>query len=1113
MDANPVFYDASGKRRRQFTLAVAVFIALLLLSAGLFAATIIAASPEPALPFQVERPPASQPSAIERGAKRVGRAIVRQGRWLVNGRPARQTELAVAFHAPWDTSSAASLQRHIDELDWLVPGWISVTGPDHRWTLFDDRAGRQIIAHAVRRPKVLPMVQNALNGDWDSAGAAALLRSPAARKQLLDRLEAFLVANKADGAFFDIENLPASSQRDYRRFLQEARARFAPHGWLIAMAAPVGDPNWRLQAYAPLVDKLFLMAYDEHYPEGDPGPIASQAWFVSTLATGLKGLPLHKVVVAIGSYAYDWTKSQSPADTPSLEEAMLIAHESGAMPRFDPASGNLTFAYEEGGKQHELWMLDAASFHNQMLAVRAAGVSAVALWRLGTEDPSVWQIFGRSHRAGADVRAIQTIPAGTDVDIEGAGEVLRVGSTPVQGLRRLTLDRNGLVTNEEFTRLPLPFSIERAGYRPGMIALTFDDGPDPEWTPKILDILKAKRAPAAFFIVGENALTWRDLLEREVREGHEVGNHTYTHPNLGQTGNAVTRIELNATQRLVQAFTGRAMRLFRAPFFGDAEPTTADEIVPVQIAQSLGYLSVGLHVDPGDWKRPGVQAIVDRTLAGVMASNEERSGNIVLLHDAGGNREQTVEALPIIIDQLRARGYQIVPVSRLIGLTTAQVMPALTPDEQAAARTDLYLFTALGALQTALKWIFAAAITLGVARALLFSGLALWQARREDREDKPVIRGDRFVSVLIPAYNEARVIEASVRRVLASIAVRLEVIVIDDGSKDGTGDIVERAFKDEPRVRLLRLENGGKARALNHGLAIARGEFIVALDADTQFPRKTIARLARWFEDPRIGAVAGNAKVGNRVNLVTRWQALEYITAQNLERRALARLDAITVVPGAVGAWRAEALRQVGGYPPDTLAEDQDLTIAIQRAGWKVRYDQDAVAFTEAPETFRALAKQRFRWAFGTLQCLWKHGGPVLRTGRPRGLALVGLPQAALFQVGFTAISPVIDLALLFSILSTVMRVQAHGWVQTETDLFLMAGYWLAFTAIDVLAASIAFALSTRERWRLMWLLIPQRIGYRQIMYYVVLKALTAAVRGPRVGWGKLERSGRVKTA
>jgi cellulose synthase/poly-beta-1,6-N-acetylglucosamine synthase-like glycosyltransferase len=481
----------------------------------------------------------------------------------------------------------------------------------------------------------------------------------------------------------------------------------------------------------------------------------------------------------------------------------------------------------------------------------------------------------------------------------------------------------------------------------------------------------------------------------------------------------------------------------------------------------------------------------------------------VLLHDSGGDRSQTVAALPAIITGLRARGYKLVPVSTLAGLSRDQVMPLLSKSDRLAAETDLALFSMLGAIVITLRWLFAVAISLGIARALFLAGLALSQARREARRIPPAIDADRFVSVLIPAFNEARVIEASVRRVLASEQIRLEVIVIDDGSRDGTGDIVERAFANDPRVHLLRLENGGKARALNHGLALAKGEVIVSLDADTQFEPMTIARLARWFADGRIGAVAGNAKVGNRINVVTRFQGLEYVTAQNLERRALGRLNAITVVPGAVGAWRAETLRQAGGYPGDTLAEDQDLTIAIQRAGWQVRHDQSAVAWTEAPESFGALAKQRFRWAFGTLQCLWKHRG-ILRDGRPLGLALVGLPQAALFQIGFAAISPVIDLALVLSIAGTALSIHQHGWDQTQTDVAKMLAYWIAFTTIDLLSGVVAFALERRETWRLIWLLIPQRIGYRQVMYYVVLKALTAALRGPRVAWGKLERSGRV---
>jgi cellulose synthase/poly-beta-1,6-N-acetylglucosamine synthase-like glycosyltransferase len=404
-----------------------------------------------------------------------------------------------------------------------------------------------------------------------------------------------------------------------------------------------------------------------------------------------------------------------------------------------------------------------------------------------------------------------------------------------------------------------------------------------------------------------------------------------------------------------------------------------------------------------------------------------------------------------------------------------------------------------------LSILFSVAIVLGIARAIALTALA---AHPPDAPPPAAAPGMR-ISVLIPAYNEARVIEASVRRVLASIGVAIEVIVIDDGSGDGTAAIVARAFADDPRVRLLALANGGKARALNRGLAVATGGIVVALDADTQFEPETIARLARWFADPAIGAVAGNAKVGNRVNLVTRWQAVEYVTAQNLERRALARLGAIMVVPGAVGAWRRAALDRVGGFPVETLAEDQDLTIAVQRAGWRIANDPEAIAWTEAPQSFRALARQRFRWAFGTLQCLWKHRA-ILRERKPRGLALIGLPQAWLFQIAFSLVSPVIDLAFLFSLVMTWGRVRQHGWAQTQTDLGWMAFFWTLFVAIDLACGWAAFRMDTRERRFPAFLLVAQRFVYRQLMYWVVLKAVGAALRGRWVGWGKLERTGRV---
>lgn len=1076
---------------------------------GLFATSIVSTSAGSPLPFTVERPPVRDLGQLAHDTRRDVSHVLRRASWLAKAAPAVGSPLAVGFHAPWDDASAASLGRHIGDLDWLVPAWVSVTGPTHVVTRYPDLGARQIIAASTAHPRIVPMVQNAIQGEWDGPGIARLLADPAARTRLLDNLEAGFVGDKigVEGIFFDFESLPAAAQPNYLAFLKEARARCERHRWRLAIAAPVGDSDWNLRAYAAVVDRLFLMAYDESDPDHEAGPIASQPWFVETIARDTRGIPPQKLVIALGNYAYDWSKSGT--DATSVEQALLTAHESNARPRFDTATGNWTFRYDGGGELHTVWLLDAVSLHNQMLATRALGINAFALWRLGTEDPTVWKIFGRGHPGSVDPAAITTMPAGTNVDIEGAGEILHVGSTPVPGLRSVTVDRRGLIVDARFVRLPLPYAIERAGYRPGLVALTFDDGPDPNFTPAILDILKAKHVPATFFVIGENALPERGLLRREIAEGHEVGNHTYTHPNLGEATARKTRLELNANQRLFEAFTGRAMKLFRAPYFGDAEPTTTDEIDPVTVAQALGYLTVGLHVDPADWRRPGVAAIVQTTIDGVEGATTERSGNVILLHDGGGDRSQTIAALPQLIEVLRARGYRFVPVSELIGLSPAQVMPTLSPDELAASKTDLALFDLIDVFLVSLKWLFVIAITLGIGRALTLSALAIWQARREAGVIRPAIDPDRFVSVLIPAFNEARVIEASVRRVLASRDVRLEVIVLDDGSSDATSEIVRAAFGDEPRVRLLTLVNGGKARALNHGLTLATGEIMIALDADTQFEPDTIARLARWFVDPAIGAVAGNAKVGNRVNLVTRWQALEYITAQNLERRALARLDAMTVVPGAVGAWRASTIRGVGGYPADTLAEDQDLTIAIQRAGWRIMYDQDAIAWTEAPESFPALARQRFRWAFGTLQCLWKHRA-VLATGRPRGLARIGLPQAIVFQVLFAAVSPVIDFALIASIVATALSVQAHGWAATQHDVVRMGIYWLAFGAIDILAGVVAFGLEANERWRLLWLMLPQRFGYRQIMYYVVIRAITSALRGPSVGWGKLERSGRV---
>jgi len=1136
-----IFYDPSGRRRKRFTLAIAMFVLLNILTvAALFATIRVVPAQEPlpvALEHGVPQPPPKL-SLLTRTTRRFNQAI----RVLLGTQPptARQVgarkatavaaamskPLYVGFYTPWDENSTTSLQRHIGDLDWLAPVWATVTGPNHQFNELPDRNGRAVVTSAPRRPLILPVVQNFANGQVDPGGIRSLLADARARRHFLDQFEAFLVANHASGAVFDFEELDPPGQFNYLQLLREARARFLKRGWLVTVAVPVAE-QWNYRAFATVADKLFVMAYDEHSNDGPPGPIASQQWWASNVAAAVRQIPRGKAIVTIGNYAYDW--HDNGGDPENVEEAWVDAADSQAAPVFDRVAGNSTFAYDdENGHPHTVWVLDAASAFNELTLLDRAGLHEVALWRLGAEDPGLWSIFGRNVRTPRNASGLTQLaagdlnrPEGTNVDIEGQGEILRITALPTPGERKLTFGPNGLLANVDFVQVPRGFTITRTGYRPGLVALTFDDGPDGRWTPRILDILKTMHVPATFFIVGENALTERGLLERMISEGHEVGSHTYTHPNLATVDQTRTLFELNATQRLFQAFTGRTLKLFRAPFFGDAEPTTADEILPVWDAQNRGYISVGLHVDSEDWQRPGVPTIVNNVLARIQTappncdnnSESQCSRNIVLLHDSGGDRSQTLAALPIIINSLRSRGYRFVPVSELAGLSPEQAMPPLSRSDHFAAGVDLALFESLGFGIRALGFLFALAITLGIARALVLTGLGLLSAWKDMRRPRPPIDPEVFVSVLIPAFNEERVIERSVMHVLSSENVQLEVIVIDDGSKDRTSEIIEKAFADDPRVHLIKLENGGKARALNHGLALARSEIVIALDADTQFEPGTIARLARWFaSDDRLAAVAGNAKVGNRINIVTKWQALEYITAQNLERRALARLGAMTVVPGAIGAWRKQAILEVGGYPPETLAEDQDLTIAVQRKDWNVAYDQGAVAWTEAPQTLKQLARQRFRWAFGTIQCVWKHKR-VIADGWPRGLAFVGLPQTITFQLLFALISPIIDLALVLNIFWTVSSIHEHGYTAVKGDLQHVALFWILFAAIDLTAGLIAFALERRENWRLMLWLIPQRFGYRQVMYYVVIKAVVQALRGPRVGWSSIARSGKVQVA
>ena len=1022
----------------------------------------------------------------------------------------REKPLTIGFYANWDDSSFSSLKNNVQSLDWVVPSWLYLQGNSMDLKVTLDQKSLDLVRREKPGAAILAMIQNSSITKWDGPNLARLLADPERRRERLTSVLAFIEEHKLQGLVVDFEQIPDDAHKDTLTFLSEVHAAFKAKGLIVAVAAPFDDPHWNYKAYAKACDYLILMGYDEHWADSLPGPVASQSWFSTRLAARMRDLDPAHTIVAIANYGYDWTVGGHDAEELTFQEAILAARDSKVSIDLDSETLNPRFSYLEDGSAHRVWFLDAVTAYNHLRASDKYRPAGYALWRLGAEDPSLWQVLPRNYGAPPPA-SLESINPGTEVDFIGRGELLQIAAEPSAGSRTIKVDdANATITGETYTKMPASFVIRRTGEMPGKIALTFDDGPSPDWTPQILDILKEKGVHATFFIIGENGAAYPKLVQRILAEGHDLGNHTFTHPNLGETTDSVAGVEINATQRLIEALTGRSTRLFRPPYFGDAEPTTAEEIAPMQEAEKLGYLTVGLKVDPDDWQKPTPEQIIERVVAQSTDPDPEKRGQVVLLHDAGGDRAATVAALPKLIDTLRAKGFDFVATSELARWTKDQAMPPV-PANEASPVVNRYVFFTYSWLQGAVTTLFLAAIGLGLARLAALCGLALVGRARAKRRGVPFDADELAVSVLIPAYNEEKVIAASIRQILASTHRKLRIIVIDDGSTDGTSDVVRTCFASDERVTLTTTQNGGKARAINLGLAHADGDIVVVLDADTQFEPQTISHLVRWFADPTVGAVAGNAKVGNRLNMLTRWQALEYITAQNLERRALAALGCITVVPGAVGAWRREAIVRLGGFPSNTLAEDQDLTIMIQRAGYKVFFDQEAIAWTEAPDTMTGLAKQRFRWAFGTLQCLWKHRRVNLNP-RYGALGLVAMPQVWMFQIALALLSPLIDLALIYQILRTLTDYLQHGEQFNSGNLLITATYYAVFMAVDLSAAMIAFFLEKREDRSLLWWLVLQRFGYRQIMYFVVAKSVLRALQGRVVGWGKLERKATVKT-
>ena len=624
------------------------------------------------------------------------------------------------------------------------------------------------------------------------------------------------------------------------------------------------------------------------------------------------------------------------------------------------------------------------------------------------------------------------------------------------------------------------------------IALTFDDGPDPRWTPKIAAILRREHVPATFFLIGSEAARHPDIVRLLVRDGNEIGNHTFTHVALTNGRGWQLRLQLDLTEAVIAGISGHYTRLVRPPYSASPIAVTSQEERDFAALAGRRYLIVLSNFESQDWARPGVAKIVRD------ASPPGTTGGIVMFHDGGGNRSETAAAVARLIPLLRARGFRFVTVSELAGLPRSAVEPAASGWERrrgvifaAAVRIGFLLVRALLLTVGFVGILFAA-------RVALVLGLAGYQRRSmKRRASSPAYLPPAVV--VVPAYNEGVGIERAVRSLAASDYPEFEVVVVDDGSTDNTADIVEQLALE--RVRLLRKPNGGKPSALNAGIDASSAPVVVMVDGDTVFEPEALRRLVQPLGDPTVGAVSGNTKVGNRRGLLGRWQHIEYVTGFNLDRRMYEVLQCTPTVPGAIGAFRRDALVEVGGVSGETLAEDTDLTLAIGRTGRRVLYAEDARAWTEAPSSLGDLWRQRYRWSYGTMQAVWKHKGALItRDPRGRRTGWLALPYMILFQILLPILAPLIDLFVLYGLLFT--------------NPIPVLAFWLGFNALLLLLAVYAFRMD-KESLKPLWALPLQQFVYRQLMYLVIIESTVSALVGARAHWRHLTRTGEVdvKTA
>ena len=906
----------------------------------------------------------------------------------------------------------------------------------------------QLLLHAhLADTAAYLMVQNygAVNGvsGFSPVLAHDVLAVPTNQKAFVSHLVNTLVTEHWDGVVLDFENIMASDSYNFTRFATALR-KSLPATMKFGIALPVHNPDYAPSNYfetarlSRIADFIDLMAYDVHVPATKPGPVASQLWVSKAVTQMQQYISKSRLILGVPQYGYLWGPlAKKVGNTFNPTQMRNLVAKFGGTTTYSLADQEWQATFNDGSVA---WWSDQRSMNAKVKFARDAGLGGANIWELGGSDP-----------------------------IAGATKFVHVYRPRISTV----LNRSLQFINAK-----------------GLVALTFDDGPDPTWTPLIVHQLERLKVPGTFFVIGNQAQNMPGLIQQEVNDGDVVANHTFTHPDLSSLPIWLAKAQINAGNWVIKGITGRSPLLFRSPY-GITDSTPASHSTNVDLAKSMGLLEVHWNIDTRDWSLPGVSAIVKAAEAN--PSHEV----VVLLHDGGGNRSQTVAALSAIVRHYRAMGFAFTTVDKMDGgVQYAYADQGTGFFEVLTTLSEIAGYKLYVALQHLLSWLFWSIAILSMIRLAFGSILARRYLSRYFKVFAREAQKSFSYTVIVPAHNEEKTIVKTLNSALALSAAKLQIIVAENGSSDNTLRIAREFAVENSDRQILVLEcvARGKAAALNEALEQSTGEVIVVIDADTVIDANFCDEVEGFFANPDIVAVAGYVKVGNPKTLLSKLQSFEYMLSLALDRAAQAQLGIVTVVPGAAGAFRTSTLRAIGGWPTETLVEDTDLTINLHATGKRIVYAPKAISYTETPMTLSEVIKQRSRWMYGTIQVAEKHQSVIFNILSGR-LGILGLPWLVLSQIVLPAVAPLVDTFLLVQILF------GNGFVALST-IGLSLG-------IEIVVALWAIR-SSGHAYRQVLMLVPMRFIWRPIMLYVSIRVGLLWTIGRSLNWLSMKRTGTV---